>query len=627
MMKTFQFMRRSLMIVSLTLCFIYSQAQEKIWEVDLKEQLYEVSWIKQANDGLIIAAGAKGLMALDNNTGEVIWHLKELKALDKNSFLNIDGLPLFYVDYAPMVGKTRGILVNSSNGEIAFDTKDEGYKVKTFSLLAEQSCILFELLKGSERNLMKFSLKTWEEEWITSLGTPKGLIAKAKDSGSASFIKHGPLFSNDNHVIVGLGDQIVALDFANGSKDWEMETDKKIKALVYSHLNDKLYLGIRKSKKLTVLNPGTGADVTPGKLKLKGTLLDVRPDDKDNLILVETEGFNLIDPKTEDLVWKKSFKIEYLDEVIPYKGNYIAIGRDEKNGSIALVDASGKKIWDNKVKGYAYYATPTPKGVMYISTERSNILDFKDGKDVWKKDVKFKSIPAITYDEKEKKVVLFENKKGYKFDLKTGKVEQFAEDIELENVDKKTPLLADYVDEGYFIHTEQHTSLLSPSGNLKYTKYFEPVSTSDALMQVAQLGLNLAGVNIDVEGSMANIDGLTALANGAYMTGGDQNDASSAASVSGVYVGGSSGEMVPVFEVTKKRYFNSIKTRDHQFLTAKVKKTDGSGRNFIYRLSKNTGDIEMEIELYDKTPDYLIDEVDDRVFLNEKNHLITSYQM
>ena len=613
----------------LSFCPLSSFSQEKIWEVDLKEALYEVGWILQANDGMIIAAGAKGLLAMDNNTGEIVWHNKELKGIDKNSYLNIDGLPMFYVDYVPMMGKTRGLLINSSNGDVVFDTKDEGYKVKYYSLLPAQECILFELLKDSERLLMKFSLKTWESEWVASLGTPKGLIGKASDQLSvASFIEHGPMFSKDGHLIVGIKSQIYGLDFNTGKTDWDMETDKKIKALVYSDLNNSLYVGVRKSKKLTVLNPDSGEDITPGKLKLKGTLLDIRPDGKGSLILVETEGFNLIDPKTNDLKWKKSYKIEYLDEVIPYKDNYIAIGKDEKNGSISLVDNSGKKTWDGKVKGYAYYATPTSNGVLYVSTERANILNFDNGKDVWDKDVKFKSIPAVTYDDKDEKVVLFENKKGYKFSLKTGKVNLFAEDIELENVNKKTPLVAETVDGGYFIGTDQHVSLLGRDGKLVYSKYFEPVTTIGGLIGVAQVGLAVAGVDFDIQGSMDNMKQLSALAHGAYRGSADQADGTYDESVvAGFYTGSGSGQMTPVFEITKQRHSNSKNAKDHLFVTAKLKNDGAANQNFIYMINKNTGEVDKQIELMDKTPNYLIDEIDDRVFLNEKNHLITGYQM
>ncbi|WAC01751.1 hypothetical protein N7U66_17925 [Lacinutrix neustonica] len=122
----------SMVVVLLLFLFSTMSAQEKIWEVDLKEDLYQVGWIEQANSGVIIASGAKGLLAMDNVTGETLWHNTELKAVDKNSYLNIDGLPLFYAEYSPIAGKTRGIIVNSSNGDILFDTKEEGYRIKNF---------------------------------------------------------------------------------------------------------------------------------------------------------------------------------------------------------------------------------------------------------------------------------------------------------------------------------------------------------------------------------------------------------------------------------------------------------------------------------------------------------------
>jgi hypothetical protein len=51
----------------------------------------------------------------------------------------------------------RGIIINSSNGEIVYDTKDDGYSIKQFRMMPEQECILFEVMKGNEQLLMKFS--------------------------------------------------------------------------------------------------------------------------------------------------------------------------------------------------------------------------------------------------------------------------------------------------------------------------------------------------------------------------------------------------------------------------------------------------------------------------------------
>lgn len=616
-------MKTKLSYLILILTSIFSFSQEKLWEKDLKPELYEVGWIKQSNEGNIIASGAKGLLAMNGTNGEIIWHNKELKSVDKNTFLNIERLPFFYAEYSPIAGKKRGIIMNSSNGNIVFDTKDKGYRVKNYTTLNDKGVILFELLENKDRKLMSFDLINSKVNWITDLGKVGGIF---KFLGG-SFINHGPFFPKENVLIIGVKDEIYAIDFKTGKTLWTYTAKKKINALVYSEKNNSLYVGVKKSKKLKVLNPENGEDITPGKLKLRGTLIDVMPDNDGNLILVETEGFNIIDPETNKFKWKKSYKIDNLNEVIPHENGMIAIGKEEKEGTIALVSNDGEEIWDTDVDGYPYYIKPTSKGILYISTERSNILDFKKGKDVWKRDVKFKSIPAVTFDETEDKVVLFENEKGYKFDLNTGEINLFAEDVELKKVKRKTPLVAEYIKgEGYLLYTDQHMSLLKPNGTVKYSDYYKPASSIQGLASVAQFGLAIAGVDFDIEGSIDNIKMLSSLSNGAYRTSLDQTDGTSKSSnIVGLYVGEIKKEN-EVFQVSSTRFFNSKKTKDSQFIVTKVKREDQPSIHRILKINKATGKTEIAIDLLDKTPNYVIDQVDNVVFLNEKNHLISAHK-
>ncbi|WP_425657575.1 hypothetical protein [Tenacibaculum ascidiaceicola] len=600
-------------------------AQNEIWKKDLKKELYQVGWIKQTSDGNIIASGAKGLLAMNNNTGEILWHNKELKAVDKNTFLNIDGLPFFYVEYAPVVGKVRGIILNSSNGDIVFDTKDKGYRIKDYTLLKDKGIILFELLDNKKQKLMNFDLVKSQLNWIINLGEVGNIFKKLVGS---SFINHGPFFTSPNNLIIGIKDKIFAINFSNGEIVWKHKTKKKVNALVYSEKNNNLYVGIKKSSKLLVLNPDNGEDITPGKLKLRGELIDVTSNSNGDLILVETEGFNIINPETNLFKWKKSFKIDYLNEVIPHEKGFIAIGKDEKKGSIALVSPEGKKIWNTNVNGYAYYITPTEKGVLYISTERSNILDYNKGKDVWRRDVKFKSIPAVTYDENENKVILFENRKGYKFDLESGEINQFADDIRLEEVKRKTPLVAEYIKgEGYLLYTDQHISLLKPDGTIKYSNYYKPASSIQGLTRAAQLGLAFAGVDFDIQGSLDNIEMLNDLSNGAYRTSKDQTDGTSETStIASLHVGTGDGNMHEIFNITSKRFYNSKIIKDSQFIVTKVKRQDLPSIHKIIKVDKKTGAIDKEIDLLDKTPNYVIDKVDNMVFINENNTLISAHK-
>ena len=621
-------LRNKHLMLLLALWITTTQAQEKLWEINLNEKLYKVGWIEQTNDGLILAAGDKGLMALDNNTGAGVWFNETLKAVDKNTLLHIPELPMFYVEYTSILGKQRGVLMNSSNGDILFDTKENDYKVKGFTVYPEQAVILFELVQDKMRYLMKFSLRTWTEEWMTPVGKNKeNLLQRA--FGGVSFIDHEPQFDQDGNMIIGIDDEIYVIDPKDGSPLWNYGAEKKIKALVYSPVSNSIYVGIKKSKRLTILDPKTGNDITPGKLKLRGYMIDlVKDDDTDNLILVETEGFNIIDPKTNDLLWKKSYKMDPLTEVIPNGTDFIAIGKGEKLGQMERVDANGKKVWGTKIVGYAYYNSLTDKGVMYISTERSNIIDYETGKEVWKKDLKFRAIPAVTFDEDENKVVIFENGNAYKFDLTTGDMDQFAQNIDLEKVTKKTPLQAEYIkNKGYFLFTDQHVSLLSTEGSLIYSNHYDPPSSTNALIALGDFaGSALLGVDLDIGGSIQNIAMLTDLSNGVYRNTLDQNGAGQQTSlVAGLYVD-NGASMQPILEVTSTRYFNSKQTRDHHILVTKVKSETSPTKHSIYMLNKATGEIEKTIDLLDKTPNYLVDVVDNRVFINENNQLISSHQ-
>lgn len=595
------------------------RAQEKLWQIDLHKKMHTVSWIEQTNEGFILASGASGLMSLNNKTGETVWHNPEVDGAIKSSLIQIDGLPIFYCETA-----TGGILVNSSNGNILFDARKEKVKIHNYTILLDRSMILFEVTKGKSIALMSFDLKKLQKQWVTPVGTAPKLISLSL----SKFVDKGPFFTKENKILVAVNEKISAIDFETGKLDWQFEGKRKIKSLIYSGINDCVYIGVRKEKKLTILNPKSGADITPGKFKLKGELLDVIAQDENNIILVDSYGFNLIDPKTNGFKWKKKAQQFGISEVFPYENGYIGVTRGEKDGLIAFYDANGKNVWKTKVNGCPYFVSPSSKGVMYISTERANILEPQKGKDVWKRDVKFNAIPAVTFDPKENKVMLFENKKGYKFDLDKGDIQQFADGIKLEKVSKSTPLVAEYVEnKGYLLSTAQHMSLLSPSGKLVYTHYHKPATSIKGLVRVAQMGLYIAGVDFDLEGAVANINQLKKYASFIPGTGDDNGDAQTETSVvGGLYAGSVDGEMVAICEISQERHYNSKHTKDAQYIVTAVSGDSGK-QHFIYKVDKETGENKAKIQLKDKTPSYVVDSIDDVVVVNEKAHIITAYKL
>ena len=100
-----------------------------------------------------------------------------------------------------------------------------------------------------------------------------------------------------------------------------------------------------------------------------------------------------------------------------------------------------------------------------------------------------------------------------------------------------------------------------------------------------------------------------------YRSAGDQSDnTSNARLIAGLYSGANT-----VFEISRIRYSNTKSTQTYHYILTK----SGASNKAIIQLNKNTGEVENTIELTDKTPNYVIDEYDNRVFLNQKNHLIS----
>lgn len=610
-----------LTIILLAISSTIITAQELLWEKDLKEALYNVSWIEQSDDGVIIAAGDKALMGLDNNTGEVLWENKQLKAIDRNGFQKIDGLPIFSIESTSLMGSTKSVIMNSSSGEIVFDSKEENLKFGQYHILPKIASILFEVKQEANNKLLLFNYETSQISWLSDLGPAtkgvKGLIKRSYRG--FTFLNFDPVIMDNSRMLVGEGKKISVIEYNTGKILWSSSFKKGLKAIAYSPVDKKVYVGIK--EKLQVFDAASGKDVTAGKMKLGGSLESIFSNSDNNIVIVDSKGFNILNAQTGNFLWKKPFGIDGLYDVIEMEDNYIAIGSEEKSSTIAKVSKNGKKIWKEKLDGFAYHVQPIDKGIFYLSTEKSNILTYEEGDKVWRKDIKFKAIPAVTVDQKNQEVVFYEGKELYRFNLKTGEIETLAEGLKFEK-SKDAIFQLENRANSYFLYSDQHVASFTKEGKVLYNTYHKPVS-SLGLNSILRLTASVGGIDLDIAGSLETIAELDALAHGSVMTTGDQNESGSlTSSIGGLYVEDIKGQSHPILEVTKTRFFNSKKTKDHNYIL-----TNQSGKNQIIMVNKDSGQIDKTIPLDDKTPNYVTDEIDQRVFINEKNRTVRCYQM
>ncbi len=594
-----------------------AQAQKKLWEIDLQESLYKVSWIEQSNDGIIIASGDKGLLGLDNNTGDIKWQHAELKAIDRQTFRLIDPLPIFLVEtnLSGLPGQSRSLLINSTNGEILFDSKNEGLKIGLYHVLPQINSIVFEATQEKSNKLLLFDYTDGKIKWSIDLGESTGLIKKIFKNQDG-FLSTPPSLMHDEQMLIGEKKKITVIDYAKGSIVWSKVLPKELKALIYSSPDQKIYAGIK--EKLQIFDSKNGQDVTGSKLKLGGELRDVFINSKKQVVILDEKGFNILDPSSQRFLWKNFAQVDGLYDVIEINDAYYGIGSEEKSSVIMKV-LLGKKIWKEKLAGFAYQVLPIETGLFYLSSEKSNILRYESGAKIWKRDVKFKAIPSAAIDETsgQKEVAFYEGGSLYSFDLKSGNLHVLHEAIDFKKT-KNSIFNLEIRPQGYYIYSQQHMAFVDRKGSLAYTQNFDPVTSSTALMGLGQFGLTyVAGIDLDIQGSLSTISELQALSNGSYYSAGDQTEGQIDFSSFNANIGNNT-----LYAFTKKRFYNATLTQDSQLIVCNMKEEG----NQIRCLDKESGKLLFKIPLEDKTPSYVTDQIDNRVFLNQKNRLVSAYQ-
>jgi outer membrane protein assembly factor BamB len=614
------------LIFCLSVCTLVkeSTAQAILWKKDLKDDLYSVSWIEQTNDGTIIAAGDKGMMGIDNNTGNVLWTNTDLKAINRATFHSVENMPMFHVEYVNLLGKSKTVLLEAYTGKVLFDSKDEDIKIGTNHLLPEISSILFEVKQEGKNKLLLFNYDEAAKKWMLELGEADGGLKSIYKSamGKKGFLKFSPVVIDNNKLLVGEKEKAHMIDIATGKMLWSQNMEDKLNALIYSPADKKVYMGIK--KKLRLFDSATGTDVTDGKMKLGSSLEQIFTNTQGKLVLVASDGFNLLDPATGKFIWKKSYSQDGINQVMEVNGSYYAIGGEDESSVLSKIDNNGERIWKEKIDGMAYYIKPIEKGIFYLSTEKSNIITYEKGEKIWKRDLKFKTVPSFDVDTKNNEVIFYENKGVYKFNLSSGNLDVLNEEIKFKNA-KEYIFNLEVRPSGYFIHSDQHIAMIDRKGALTFNEYYSPVTSIEGLASVGQLVADAYGIKIDIAGSLETLSSLDKLKNGSLMSAGDQNEASSKESVmAGLYtLDGNGKRKSTVFEVTEKRYFNSKITKDHKYILSH----SGTEGTRILMVNKESGVIDKKIALVDSTPNYIADEIDERVFVNEKNHLITCYNM
>ena len=570
------------------------QAQ-KDWNASLKDKLYQVNWLQQANDGTVLVGGDKAMAGLDPITGEVKWINENLKAVELSTVSMIEQLPYFVAKTENLLGKESLQVVNAEDGQTLMDSKSENISIMDYQLFQYDNAIVFQIKKDKRYELVWYDLITTSPKWSIDIDKAKGGLGGLL-KGKTSFITGQPL-TLLNVMIIAYKKSIIGINLESGAKMWTKEYDKDVKTIVANGENQ-LFVGV--DKYMDLVNVESGQSELSEPIKLKDKLVGIQKSN-DGVIIRHKKGMNIYETGSKSLRWEKADSPGQSDQVIKTEKGYISVSKYEEGGKITFLDKNGKKKWDKGISGKVIFVSAVDKGVFYISGEKSNILNYTKGDKVSKDDIKIKGNPAVAFDQVENKVVIFSDKKLTTFDIDKGTSKEIAKDIKFEKFkDSEDWVAIDVRESGYFISSSQNIAFVTKRGKLKFNNHYKPVSASRMFGALATMATTVGGVNVG--GAMADLKRMDRMMSGSFQDA-SSDGAEERTKSGGLYVGDA-----PVFGVSNTRYMATKEDKDFVYIFMKGKKDKQ-----IVKVNKDTGKTVSKVVMKEKSPIYLIDDYEQTI--------------
>ncbi|RRJ93121.1 hypothetical protein EG240_01210 [Paenimyroides tangerinum] len=432
-----------------------------------------------------------------NNQNSIAKMSKIYSSLSNNDFSNAfkSDSEISFISNSPFAQvkfDNNNVLINSTNGEVLFNSADLGYVIYSSSFIPSNNELLILGQKDNKVVFVNYDLIGKKIKWESEVGDVDGL-GKSLGNYFKSLVKNDVSVSENkiiigkNVIYAGVKNLLFALDQNNGTVKWK--TDYPVNNFFISGNGDKMITilnsgGLLSSKqKLNMLDAFTGEKVW--KDDITTAYISYLEDHGDKVLIAHQKGFNFYDYATGEKLWKKDPKGSDIKRVIPIDGDYLYIADNEMN----LIDKEGKSKWKKFVEiaddseDQVYYLGKVGNDrVFYLTDTYGNMVEYATGKKIWKKNVEFDKKRPLTYDFKDDKFLVYNNKRIYTFNSNNEDSPKPKGKIDVEN-DKTIQTLESF-DWGVCIVGQNDVIGLDNDGNVIYQKtYSEPGEAARRLMK------------------------------------------------------------------------------------------------------------------------------------------------
>ncbi|TDO84149.1 outer membrane protein assembly factor BamB [Flavobacterium chryseum] len=504
-------------IILLFLISFSANAQRKYDEIITTENTVQ-DIVQNEITGIVVFKEGGTVKGLDPETKKIVWTLtkEDFGAItskdiltdpdfgnmfkDKRDLTTVSGSP-----YVEAYINSKYLIINTDTGKIVYNSSKESFFVFQSDFIPETNEYLLTLKKDGDMAIALLDMTTGELKWTTTVDKAKAMISfSLKLSANTNKAK-----INGNTVYYLLYGNLYSFDKESGKLNWKAAEEY---TKFYETQNDKNIVvvnaaGLFSNKQyLNVLSTDDGKSIWKESIKTKQVVY--LEDWGTKLLVAHNSGFNFFDLKTGEKVWKKDARGDGLKRVIPIEQDFLYVAENE----MMLINKDGEKLWKKFIEisddkeDPIYYLGKVGEKVMYLTGTYGNMVDYKSGVKLWKRNINFdKDRPVLpTYDEATNSYLVYNDEKLYKFDPSINdKPEPFAK----VNIKKEKELNSiELFPWGVVLSGPVEVMGVNMDGTIKYHHvYSQPGEGTRRLLKTAaiagSIGLGVGSVNSAIQGS------------------------------------------------------------------------------------------------------------------------------
>jgi len=416
-------------IILVFLVAFSATAQRKYDEIITTENSVK-DMVQNEITGIVVFKEGGTVKGLDPETKKIVWTLTKedfgsTSAGDiltdpdfgklfkeKSDLSSVPGSP-----YVEAYINSKYIIINTDGGKVVYNSSKESFWVMQSDFIPETDEYLLTLKKDGDMAIALLDMKTGELKWNTTVDKAKSLFSFSlkESSNTNKATVHGSVIY---YLLYG---KLYSFDRNSGKLNWKAEEDY---SRFFLTQNDKNIVvvnskGLFAAKEyLNVLNTENGKSIWKESIKTKRVVY--LEDWGTKLLIAHYSGFNFFDLNTGEKVWKKDARGDGLKRVIPIDQDFLYVAENE----MMLINKDGEKLWKKFIEisddkeDPIYYLGKVGEKVMYLTGTYGNMVDYKTGVKLWKRNIKFeKDRPVLpTYDEATNSYLVYNDEKLYKFD-------------------------------------------------------------------------------------------------------------------------------------------------------------------------------------------------------------------